>query len=164
MNEKETAYAMKDGWFFTGDIGYIDEDGFVFIVDRKKDMILCSGFNVYPRDIDEVLYQHPAVLETCSIGIPDAKRGETVKAFIVLREGASLTEDEVKNYCREKLAPYKVPTHVEFMKELPRSAVGKPLRRLLRDREMKKIKRTGSSPPVQGEKGIFLIKLLRDLG
>lgn len=136
MNEKETAIAMKDGWFYTGDIGYIDDDGFVFIVDRKKDMILCSGFNVYPRDIDEVLYQHPAVLEVCAVGIPDAKRGETVKAFIVLKEGAALTEEEVKSYCREKLAPYKVPTHVEFLKELPRSAVGKPLRRLLRDREL----------------------------
>ncbi|HOP63216.1 MAG TPA: long-chain fatty acid--CoA ligase [Spirochaetota bacterium] len=135
MNEEETAFAMKDGWFFTGDIGYIDEDGFVFIVDRKKDMILCSGFNVYPRDIDEVLYQHPAVLEACAIGIPDAKRGETVKAFVVLKEGESLGEDDVKNYCREKLAPYKVPTHVEFLEELPRSAVGKPLRRMLRDRE-----------------------------
>lgn len=136
MNDKETEYAMRDGWFFTGDIGYIDEDGFVFIVDRKKDMILCSGFNVYPRDIDEVLYQHPSVLEVCTIGIPDKKRGETVKVFIVLKEGETLTEDDVKNYCREKLAPYKVPTHVEFLEELPRSAVGKPLRRLLRDREI----------------------------
>jgi len=135
MNESETAHAVKDGWFFTGDIGYIDTEGFVFIVDRKKDMILCSGFNVYPRDIDEVLYQHPSVLEVCAIGIPDEKRGETVKAFIVLREGASVTENEIKDFCKQKLAPYKVPTHVEFLKELPRSAVGKPLRRLLRDRE-----------------------------
>jgi len=134
-NESETAHAMKDGWFFTGDIGHIDEDGFVFIVDRKKDMILCSGFNVYPRDIDEVLYQHPSVLEVCTIGVPDEKRGETVKTFIVLREGAAVTEEEIKNFCRQKLAPYKVPTQVEFLKELPRSAVGKPLRRLLRDRE-----------------------------
>lgn len=139
-NKKETDYAVRDGWFFTGDIGYMDDDGFVFIVDRKKDMILCSGFNVYPRDIDEVMYQHPSVLEVCTIGIPDTKRGETVKVFIVLREGKELTEEEVKAFCREKLAPYKVPTHVEFISELPRSSVGKPLRRMLRDMEIQKTK------------------------
>jgi long-chain acyl-CoA synthetase len=137
-NEAETAIAVKDGWFYTGDIGYMDDDGFVFIIDRKKDMIICSGFNVYPRDIDEVLYQHPSVLEVCTIGIPDEKRGETVKAFIVLKEGVSATEDEMKKFCSQKLAPYKVPTHVEFIKELPRSSVGKPLRRVMRDMEQKK--------------------------
>lgn len=139
-NKAETDHAVKDGWFYTGDIGYMDEEGFVFIVDRKKDMILCSGFNVYPRDIDEVMYQHPAVLEVCTIGVPDPKRGETVKVFLVLREGAVLTEEEVRAFCKEKLAAYKVPTQVEFIKELPRSSVGKPLRRVLRDQEIAKSK------------------------
>ena len=137
-NEEETAIALRDGWLYTGDIGYMDSDGFVYIIDRKKDMIICSGFNVYPRDIDEVLYQHPSVLEVCCIGIPHEKRGETVKAFIVLKEGETVSEDEIKKFCAEKLAPYKVPTHVEFIKELPRSFVGKPLRRIMRDMEKSK--------------------------
>ena len=137
-NEEETAIALKDGWFYTGDIGYMDSDGFVFIIDRKKDMIICSGFNVYPRDIDEVLYQHPSVLEVCTIGIPDEKRGETVKVFVVLKEGMTISEDEIKKFCAEKLAQYKVPTHVEFIKELPRSFIGKPLRRVMRDMEKNK--------------------------
>ncbi|MCL1834197.1 MAG: long-chain fatty acid--CoA ligase, partial [Leptospirales bacterium] len=138
QNKEETDIALKDGWCYTGDIGYMDSDGFIFIIDRKKDMIICSGFNVYPRDIDEVLYQHPSVLEVCAIGIPDEKRGETVKVFIVLKEGMSLSEDEVKEFCRQKLTPYKVPTHVEFINELPRSFVGKPLRRVMREMEKSK--------------------------
>lgn len=139
-NPEETALAIRDGWLYTGDIAYMDEDGFVFIVDRKKDMIICSGFNVYPRDIDELLYAHPKVLEACAVGVPDAKRGETVKAFVVLKPGETMTAEEVKEYCRRQLAPYKVPTAVEFMDVLPRTNVGKPMRRVLRDQEIAKTK------------------------
>lgn len=126
QNPEETAAAIRGGWLYTGDIGYIDEDGFVFIVDRKKDMIICSGFNVYPRDVEEVLFAHPAVVEACVIGVPDPKRGETVKAFVVLKPGQTLTAEEVIAHCRQSLAPYKVPTQVDFLEALPRTAVGKP--------------------------------------
>jgi long-chain acyl-CoA synthetase len=105
--------------------------GFVFIVDRKKDMIICSGFNVYPRDVDEVLFAHPKVLEACTVGVPDPKRGETVKAFVVIKPGETLTEAEVIEHCRKSLAPYKVPTLVEFIDAIPRTAVGKPDRKVL---------------------------------
>jgi long-chain acyl-CoA synthetase len=118
----------------------MDSDGFFFIVDRKKDMILSSGFNVYPREIDEVIYELPQVFKTCAIGVPDAKRGESVKAFIVLNPGATLTEEQVINHCREKLSAYKVPKYVEFIAELPLTAVGKPMRNELRNREMDKLK------------------------
>ena len=135
---EENEEALKGGWFHTGDIGYIDEDGYLFIVDRKKDMIIASGFNVYPRDIDEVLFEHPKIQEACAIGVPDPYRGETVKAFVVKKQGVELTEDEVISFCREKLAPYKIPKLVEFMDELPKSAVGKILRRALKEMEMHK--------------------------
>ena len=98
---EETADAIKDGWFYTGDIGYEDEEGYLYIVDRKKDLIIAGGYNIYPRDIDEVLYEHPKIREACSLGIPDAYRGETVKAFVVVREGDSLTEEEIVAYCRK---------------------------------------------------------------
>ena len=140
---QETADALKDGWFYTGDIGYEDEEGYLYIVDRKKDLIIAGGYNIYPRDIDEVLYEHPKIREACSLGIPDAYRGETVKAFVVVREGDSLTEEEIVAYCREKLAPYKVPKLIEFRDELPKSAVGKILRRELREAELKKMKEAG---------------------
>jgi len=133
-NPEETANAVRDGWFYTGDIVRIDEDGFVFIVDRKKDMILCSGFNVYPRDIDEVMYAHPKVLEACAVGVPDPKRGETVKVFVVLKPGETMTAEEVIAHCRGQLAPYKVPTLVEFIDALPRTSVGKPDRKALQAR------------------------------
>jgi len=133
-NPEETANVLRDGWLYTGDIVRIDEDGFVFIVDRKKDMILCSGFNVYPRDIDEVLYAHPKVLEACTVGVPDPKRGETAKAFVVVKPGESLTKEEVIEHCRKSLAPYKVPTLVEFVDAIPRTAVGKPDRKVLQAR------------------------------
>ncbi|NLJ72364.1 MAG: long-chain fatty acid--CoA ligase, partial [Syntrophomonadaceae bacterium] len=133
-NPEETAAAVRDGWFYTGDIVYIDEDGFVFIVDRKKDMIVCSGFNVFPRDIDEVLFGHPKIVEACAVGIPDPKRGETVKAFVVLKPEETLTAEEVISFCREKLAPYKVPTLVEFIDAIPRTSVGKPDRKVLQAR------------------------------
>jgi long-chain acyl-CoA synthetase len=134
----ETAAAIRDGWFYTGDIGYMDEEGYLFIVDRKKDMIIASGFNIYPRDIDEVLYEHPKIQEACAIGVPDAYRGETVKVFIVPKQGESLTEEEIIAHCKEKLAPYKVPKLVEFMDDLPKSVIGKVLRRELREMEIKK--------------------------
>lgn len=134
-NPEETALAIRDGWFYTGDIVRMDEDGFVFIVDRKKDMIIASGFNIYPRDIDEVVYAYPKVMEACTIGVPDPKRGETVKVYVVPKEGQQLSEEEIIAHCREHLAPYKVPKIVEFIDELPRTAVGKPDRKALQKRE-----------------------------
>ncbi len=138
-NPEETAIALRDGWLYTGDIATMDEDGFITIVDRKKDMILCSGFNVFCREIDEVLYTHPKVLDACAIGIPDEKRGETPKAFVILKPGETMTVEEVKSHCRESLAPYKVPTHVEFIEELPRTSVGKPMRNALKQAELAKM-------------------------
>jgi long-chain acyl-CoA synthetase len=139
---EETAAVMEDGWLKTGDVGFMDEDGYVTIVDRKKDMIIASGFNIYPKEIDELLMTHPKVLEVCTIGIPDAYRGETVKTYIVPRPGQTLTEEEVKSFCKEALAAYKVPKRVEFIDALPKSAVGKILRRELRDIDAKKSQKT----------------------
>lgn len=137
-NPEETAEVLKDGWLHTGDIVVQDEDGFIFIVDRKKDMIIAGGFNVYPREIDEVLYRHPKVKEAVTVGIPDPYRGETVKAFIVPKEGAELKAEEIIAFCKERLAPYKVPKEIEFRSSLPQSAAGKILRKVLREEEMKK--------------------------
>jgi long-chain acyl-CoA synthetase len=139
-NPEETAKALKDGWLYTGDIGYMDQDGYIFILDRKKDMLICSGFNVFPREIDEVLYTNPKVCEACAIGVPDEKRGETVKAFVVVKPGEEMTCDEVMDYCKEQLAPYKVPKIVEFIDQLPRTVFGKPDRRKLRTTEEEKRK------------------------
>jgi long-chain acyl-CoA synthetase len=136
----ETAAAIKDGWFFTGDIATIDEEGYFRIVDRKKDMIITGGFNVYPREVDEVLYTHPKVLEACAIGIPDSHSGERIKAFVVLKEGKTSNPVEILDYCRDKLTRYKVPKEVEFVDELPKSVVGKILRKELRRMEMIKPK------------------------
>lgn len=135
---EETAAVLKDGWLATGDLGYMGEDGFFYIVDRKKDMIIAGGFNVYPREIEEVLYEHPAVKEAVCIGVPDPYRGETVKAFIVKRDGVDVTEEELDKHCREKLAAYKVPKLYEFREELPKTFVGKILRRVLVDEEKAK--------------------------
>jgi long-chain acyl-CoA synthetase len=139
-NPKETAGQIKDGWLYTGDIAVQDEDGYYFIVDRKKDMIIAGGFNIYPREIDEVLFQHPKVQEAVSVGIPDKYRGETVKAFIVLKPGEKATEEEIISFCKEKLAAYKVPKLVEFRDALPKSAIGKILRKVLRAEEEAKKK------------------------
>ena len=128
-NPEETAKVLIDGWLYTGDIGFMDADGYVTIVDRKKDMIIASGFNIYPKEIDELLMTHPKVLEVCTIGVPDAYRGENVKTYIVVKPGQTLTEDEVKAFCRDSLAAYKVPKLVAFIDALPKSAVGKILRR-----------------------------------
>jgi len=133
-----TADMIKAGWLHTGDLARMDEDGFFFIEGRKKDMILCSGYNVYPDEIDRVLVSHPAVIEAATIGLPDPKRGETVKSFVVLHPGQHATADELITYCRENLAPYKIPRAIEFRRELPKSSVLKILRRTLRDEEMRK--------------------------
>ncbi|MFO6497836.1 MULTISPECIES: long-chain-fatty-acid--CoA ligase [Bacillus] len=130
-NDEETAASLRDGWFFTGDIGYMDKDGFFYIVDRKKDVIIAGGFNIYPREIEEVLYEHEAIQEAVVCGIPDEYRGETVKAFVVLKDHATITEKELDEYARSRLAPYKVPKVYEFRDELPKTAVGKILRRAL---------------------------------
>lgn len=132
---EETALALRDGWWHSGDIGYMDKDGFIFVLDRKKDMIICSGFNVFCNEVDDILNSHPHILEAGVIGIPDIKRGETIKAFVVVKPGKKLSEDEVKNYCRQYLAAYKVPTEVEFMDTLPRTYVHKLDRKALRLRE-----------------------------
>jgi long-chain acyl-CoA synthetase len=136
---EETAETLKDGWLHTGDIAHMDEDGYVFIVDRKKDMIIAGGFNIYPRDIDEVLYEHPKIADAVTIGVPDEYRGETVKVFVVLTPGETLTEEEVIAHCKEKLAAYKVPRLVEFRDELPKTMVGKVLRKELRAEELRKL-------------------------
>jgi long-chain acyl-CoA synthetase len=139
-NPEETAGQLKDGWLSTGDIVVRDEDDYLFIVDRKKDMVIAGGFNIYPREIDEVLFQHPKVLDAVSVGIPDEYRGETVKAYIVLKPGEMATGDDIIAFCKEKLATYKVPKLVEFRDALPKSAVGKTLRKILRAEEEAKRK------------------------
>jgi len=135
-NPAETADVLRrreDGrvWLHTGDIGYMDEDGYVFLTDRKKDLIKTSGFQVWPREVEEVLAAHPAVAEVGVAGVPDSQRGEMVKAWVVLRPGQTATLDDLRRHCREKLAPYKVPTEIEFRQELPKTLVGKILRREL---------------------------------
>jgi len=134
-NPQETAGQLKDGWLYTGDIAVQDEDDYFFIVDRKKDMIIAGGYNIYPREIDEVLFQHPKVQEGVAVGIADKYRGETVKAFVVLKPGETCTAEEIIAFCRQKLAAYKVPKLVEFRPSLPKSAIGKVLRKILREEE-----------------------------
>lgn len=128
---QETADMIRDGWLFTGDLGYLDEDGYLAIVDRKKDVIKPSGFQVWPREVEEVIATHPAVQEVGVAGVPDPKTGEAVKAYVVLRESMTATEAEIKEHCRQSLTGYKVPRYVEFRTALPKSAIGKMLRREL---------------------------------
>ncbi|WP_369902379.1 long-chain-fatty-acid--CoA ligase [Bacillus manliponensis] len=135
---EETAAVLRDGWLHTGDVGYMDEDGFFYVKDRKKDMIVASGFNVYPREVEEVLYENEKVQEVVVIGVPDPYRGETVKAFIVIKEGVECTEEELDTFARKYLAAYKAPKIYEFRKELPKTTVGKILRRVLVDEELQK--------------------------
>lgn len=139
-NPEATAQELRDGWLYTGDIAQADDDGYLSIVDRKKDMIIAGGFNVYPREVDEVLYQHPKIAEAVAVGVPDDYRGETIKAFIVLKPGQTATDEEIIIFCREKLAAYKVPTMVEFREDIPKSNVGKILRKVLREEELQKTK------------------------
>jgi long-chain acyl-CoA synthetase len=133
-----TAETITDGWLHTGDIAKMDEDGYFYIVDRKKDMIISGGYNVYPRDIEEVFFEHPKVMEATVIGIPHPKRGEAVKVFVVLKEGQTATAEEMLKYCEDKLAKYKWPTEIEFRKELPKTNVGKVLKKDLRAMEQQK--------------------------
>lgn len=135
---EETEQAFRDGWFLTGDLGYMDDNGYFYVVDRKKDMIIASGFNIYPREVEEVLYEQEAIQECAVIGVPDPYRGETVKAFIVLKEGKNVSEEELDKYCRERLASFKIPRLYEFRAELPKTAVGKILRRTLVEEEKQK--------------------------
>ena len=130
-NPDATAAAFRNGWFHTGDIGYRDDDGFFFIVDRKSDMIIRGGENIYPREIDEVLYQHPAVAAAATIGVPDQLYGEEVAAFIVLKEGREATEEEIIAFCRARLADYKCPKTVRLVKDIPKGPTGKLLKREL---------------------------------
>lgn len=127
----ETRNALRDGWLFTGDIARVDRDGYFYIVDRKKEVIKPGGFQVWPREVEEIMQDHPAVQEVGVAGVPDPYRGETVKAWLVLKEGKSLTKEELQDWCRDKLASYKIPTEIEFREELPKTHVGKLLRREL---------------------------------
>jgi long-chain acyl-CoA synthetase len=136
---EETANALRDGWLYTGDVVRMEEDGCLYVVDRKKDMINAAGFKVYPREVEEVMYQHPEVVEAVAVGVPDRYRGEIVKAFVVRKSGSAVTEDELVSYCKENLAPYKVPRQVVFRDELPKSTVGKLLRRVLAEDERAKV-------------------------
>ncbi len=140
---EETAKTIVDGWLFTGDIGYMDEDGYFYITDRKKELIIVGGFNVFPREIDELIYQHPKVKEGITVGVPDPYKGERIKVYIVLKEGETATEEEFIAYFRQNLTPYKVPSEVEFRTELPKSAIGKILRRQLREEEVRRAQEAG---------------------
>jgi long-chain acyl-CoA synthetase len=137
----ETALVLRDGWLYTGDIGFMDEDGFFAIVDRKKDMVKVGGENVYPRDVEEVLFKNDKVLDCVVAGIPDEKLVDKVKAYIVLKPGRQATPEEIINFCKEHLAKYKVPKEVEFREALPKNMVGKMLRRLLVEEEKAKMKK-----------------------
>jgi long-chain acyl-CoA synthetase len=135
---EETRQVLKDGWLYTGDIAVMDEEGFFKIVDRKKDLIISAGMNVYPREVEEVLYQHPKIMEAAVVGIPSKLRDEVVKAFVVLKKGETLSKGELVQFCRDKLSKFKIPKEIEFRDSLPKSAAGKMLKRVLRDEELKK--------------------------
>ncbi|RDE14416.1 MAG: long-chain fatty acid--CoA ligase [Candidatus Thorarchaeota archaeon] len=132
--DETSAVLSRDGWLLTGDIAKMDKDGWTYIVDRKKDLINAAGYKVWPRDVEEILFEHPAVKEAAVIGVPDKVRGETVKAFIILQPGKTATEEDIRKFCKEKMAIYKVPTTVEFVDSLPKTMVGKVLRRELREK------------------------------
>lgn len=143
---EETEQVLRDGWLYTGDIGYMDERGYFYIVDRKKDVIIAGGYNIYPREVEEALYEHPKVQEAAVIGVPDPYRGETVKAFVVIKPGETCSEQELDAFMRERLAAYKVPRLYEFRDELPKTAVGKILRRVLVEEEKKKLDKSAELP------------------
>ena len=132
-NEKAYNDAMRDGWFFSGDLGRVDDEGFLYLVDRKKDMICSGGVNIYPMDIEEVLHSHPKVHESAVIGVPDDKWGEAVLAIVVPRQGQSLDQEEIIRYCKDNMASYQAPKLVQFVDELPRNPSGKVLKRELRE-------------------------------
>jgi len=133
---EETAAAIRNGWLHTGDMARMDEDGYFYIVDRKKDMVIVGGFNVYPREVEEVLYDHPDVVEAAAVGIPDPNQGEVVKVYVVSKN-KNLTEQALLDYCKERLAKYKVPKEIEFLDELPKNTTGKILRRSLKEQLQK---------------------------
>ncbi|MBI3651789.1 MAG: long-chain fatty acid--CoA ligase [Acidobacteria bacterium] len=139
---EETALTLRDGWLYTGDIARMDADGFFYIVQRKKDMIIVSGFNVYPGEVEDVLFTHPAVMEAAVIGVADEYRGESVKAFVVLKADVQATVEELLQHCRERLAKFKIPASIEIIESLPKTNVGKVLRRVLRDQEEEKRRQT----------------------
>jgi long-chain acyl-CoA synthetase len=134
----ESVAVLRDGWLYTGDIGKMDEDGYFYITDRKKDLIKYKGYSVYPREIEDVLYEHPSVKLCAVVGKPDPVAGEIPKAFVVLKDGATATEEEIKKFVNEKVAPYKAIRELEFRKELPMTLVGKVLRRVLQEEEESK--------------------------
>ncbi|MGE9986019.1 long-chain-fatty-acid--CoA ligase [Desulfovibrio sp. SGI.169] len=146
----ETASALRNGWLYTGDLATMDEDGYFYIVDRKKDMVLVGGYNVYPREVDEVLLEHPKIVEAVTVGISDDVRGEVLKAYVVPTLGESLSKADIIAWCRSKLASYKVPRLVEFRENLPKTIVGKVLRRVLREEEERKNSRRKKRPLKQG--------------
>lgn len=133
---EETAAAIRNGWLHTGDMARMDEDGYFYIVDRKKDMVIVGGFNVYPREVEEVLYDHPDVVEVAAVGIPDPNQGEAMKVYVVSKN-KNLTEQALLDYCKERLAKYKVPKEIEFLEELPKNTTGKILRRSLKEQLQK---------------------------
>ncbi|MEM2450816.1 MAG: AMP-binding protein, partial [Nitrososphaerota archaeon] len=135
---EETREVLRDGWLYTGDVAKMDEDGYFYIVDRKKDLIKHKGYSVYPREVEDVIYEHPAVKLCAVVGKPDPVAGEVPKAFVVLKDGAQLTADELINFLKERLEPYKLVREVEFRKELPLTSAGKVHRRLLREEELSK--------------------------
>jgi long-chain acyl-CoA synthetase len=135
---EETAIVLRNGWLYTGDIGRMDEEGYFYITDRKKDLIKYKDYSVYPREIEDVLYEHAAVKLCAVVGKPDSLAGEIPKAFVVLKEGAQATSEEIMGFVKDKIAPYKIVREVEFRKELPLSSVGKVLRRVLREEEKEK--------------------------
>ncbi|MGG3560892.1 AMP-binding protein [Neobacillus rhizosphaerae] len=136
--DRLTAETIKGKWIYTRDMGYLDKEGYLYLVDRKSDMIISGGFNIYPREVEEVLYQHPAVMEAAIVGVPDETWVESVKAFVVLKEGQQVSENELIDYCKAHLASYKKPKNIEFIDSLPKSAVGKVVRRMLRKEDLRK--------------------------
>jgi long-chain acyl-CoA synthetase len=148
-DDAETRLALRSYggavWLFTGDLGYLDADGFLFLVDRKKDLIKISGLQVWPREIEEAVAAHPAVAEVGVAGVPDREKGEVAKAWVVLRPGASLALEELRSHCRTRLAPFKVPAQLEIRRELPKSLVGKVLRRVLVEEQRAQDARRGGS-------------------
>jgi long-chain acyl-CoA synthetase len=133
---EQSAAAFRDGRLLTGDVGYVDEDGWFYLVDRKKDMIVASGYKVWPREVEDVLYTHEAVREAAVVGQPDAYRGETVKAFVSLRDGYGVDAEALIAFCRERMAAYKYPRAIEFVDDIPKTATGKVMRRALRTESM----------------------------
>jgi len=129
---EETAMTLKDGWLYTGDMARMDDEGYFYIVDRKNDMIIVGGYNVYPREIEEVLYEHPGVAEVAVIGVPHVETGEAVISFVVTKD-PGLTEGDLMEFCKGHLAKYKIPSQIEFLEELPKNTTGKILRRQLKD-------------------------------